>query len=302
MDHAFPAERYEERRPRLRAVAYHLLGSLDEADEAVREAWSRLGRSAPKGAGGPDAADDLDAGLTTAVARVCLTVLRAREARRENPWDPWASGEPGRPHRPEEVTDPEQRALLADTGGPALLSVLDTLPPAERLAYVLHDVFALPIEEIAPVVEHTPAVTRQLAARARRRVRGTEEMPEPDLPRQREVVVAFLAAARAGDVDALLRLLDPDVVLRADAEAVRTGVAAGHGARAVARTFAGLSGTARDALVDGAAGLVRAPVGKPETVFAFTVIEGRVTAIDALADPPHLARLDVRLPAGPADG
>ncbi|MET9377666.1 sigma factor-like helix-turn-helix DNA-binding protein [Streptomyces sp. NPDC002992] len=292
-DLAASVDRFEEHGPRLRAVAYRMLGSFAEADDAVREARLRLSRS---GSGSLDLGpgDPADRPIT-AVARVCLDLLRSREARRGDPWDPWGAGEPGQPHRPEQVTDPEERALLADPAGPAMLSALDTLTPAERLAYVLHDLFAVPFEEIAPIVERTPAAARQLAARARRRVQGTEEMPEPDLPRQREVVAAFLTAARSGDVDALLALLDADVVLRTDAEAVRSGAGIAHGALAVAESFAGRGRSARLALVDGAAGLAWAPAGPPVSVVAFTVIDGRVTALDLLMDPPHLDRLDVQL-------
>ncbi|MEU6880140.1 sigma factor-like helix-turn-helix DNA-binding protein [Streptomyces sp. NPDC046712] len=254
---------------RLREVAYRLLGSFGRADAAVREAALHLGRS------GSPARDE-----TMAVARVCLDMLRSREGRRDDPWDPWGAGEPG------QATDPEERALLA---------ALDRLTPAERLAFVLHDMFAVPLEEIAPVVERTPAATRQLAARARRRVQGTEEMPEPDLPRQREVVAAFLAAARSGDVDALLALLDPDAVLRADAEAVRAGASAAHGALPVAESFAGRARSERLALVDGAAGLVWAPASGPRSVIAFTVLDGRITAVDVLMDPAHLDRLKVEI-------
>ncbi|WP_254705468.1 sigma factor-like helix-turn-helix DNA-binding protein [Streptomyces vilmorinianum] len=297
MDHEFLAGRFEEHRPRLRAVAYRMLGSSGEADEAVREAWGRLSRAGAGGGAGE--IDDLGGRLTTAVARVCLNTLRAREARREDPWDPWdpwGAGEPGKAGEPGEpgepgADDPEQRALLA---------VLDTLTPAERLAFVLHDLFDVPVEEIAPIVERTPAATRQLAARARRRVQGTEEMPEPDLPRQREVVTAFLAATQSDDVEGLLALLDPDVVLRADTEALRTGTTTAHGARAVAEAVAeSLTERVREArvaLVDGAAGLVWAPDGKPRSVIGFTVIDGRITAVDILMDPSHLSRLDVELP------
>ncbi|MFD7323673.1 sigma factor-like helix-turn-helix DNA-binding protein [Streptomyces sp. NPDC059875] len=283
-DHASLTDRFEEQRPRLRAVAYRMLGSAGEADEAVREARLRLGDAgsdadARSGFGsGPDSRSE---DMTLAVARVCLDMLRSRESRRADPWDPWGAGEPG------QVTDPEERALLA---------VLDTLTPVERLAFVLHDMFTVPLEEIAPIVERTPSAARQLAARARRRVQGTEEMPEPDLPRQRQVVAAFLAASRSGDVDALLALLDPDVVLRADEAAVRAGAGTAHGARAVAESFAGRIGpAARLALVDGAAGLVEAPSGPPTSVIAFTVLDGHVTAVDTLRDPGHLDRLDVKI-------
>ncbi|MFG2773729.1 sigma factor-like helix-turn-helix DNA-binding protein [Streptomyces sp. NPDC048350] len=263
VDHAVGAVSHEQ------AVAYRLLGSSDEADEAVREA-RRLGDAT---------ADATPADATAAVARICLTRLRSRAARREDPWDPWSTGEPaGRPpHRSEEAA-------------------LETLAPAERVAFVLHDMFAVPVDDIAPVLERTPAATRQLVSRARTRVRGTEEMPEPDLARQREVVAALLAAVRDGDPAGLRELLDPDVLLRADAEAVRSGASTAHGPTAVAVHLAQRAGAARLALVDGAAGLVTtAPDGGPSAVIAFTVIEGRVTAADILMDRNHLDSLDVQI-------
>ncbi|MFB7860436.1 sigma factor-like helix-turn-helix DNA-binding protein [Streptomyces sp. NPDC056069] len=254
----------EEHRTRLRAVAFRLLGSYDEADAALMAAGSRLTGSEA----------DLDA-----LARVCLDLLRSREARRE-PGD-----RTNRPPGPEDPRGPEE-------------AVLDTMPPSERLAFVLHDAFGVPNEEIAPVVDLTPAATRQLVARARRRVQGTEEMPEPDPARQQEAVAAFLEAARADDTEALLALMDPDVVLRADAEAVRTGTEPAHGAYAVARSLAGRTREARLALVDGAAGLVRsAPDGGPEAVFAFTVLDGRITAVDVLAARDTLDALALTGPA-----
>ncbi|MFE5486119.1 sigma factor-like helix-turn-helix DNA-binding protein [Streptomyces sp. NPDC056527] len=274
--HASLTDRFEEQRPRLRAVAYRLLGSFGKADDAVREAELRLVRT------GPEHSDEdiVDPGrrLTAAVAAVCLGMLRSRESRREDPWDPWGGGEPKR------AADPEERALLG---------FLDTLTPAERVAFVLHDMFDVPFEEIAPVVERTPAAARQLAARARRRVQGTEEMPEPDLARQREVVAAVLDASRRGDADALLALLDPDAVLRADAEAIRNGATTAHGAQPVAEGLADRARSTRIALVDGAAGLAWAPAGTPRTVLAFTVLDGHVTAVDILMDQGHLHRLDV---------
>ncbi|MFI8824539.1 sigma factor-like helix-turn-helix DNA-binding protein [Streptomyces sp. NPDC053431] len=250
----------EEHRTRLRAVAFRLLGSYDEADEAMTAVGARLT--------GTEA--DLDA-----LARVCLDRLRSRAARRE------PRGGETRPPRPADRREPEA-------------AVLETMPPSERLAFVLHDAFGVSHEQIAPVVELTPAATRQLIARARRRVQGTEEMPEPDLARQREVVTAFLAAARSGDTEALTALMDPDVVLRADAEAVRTGAEPAHGARAVARSLAGRAREARLTLVDGATGLVRpAPDDDPETVLAFTVLEGRITAVDVLAARETLNELNL---------
>ncbi|MEU6987042.1 sigma factor-like helix-turn-helix DNA-binding protein [Streptomyces sp. NPDC046324] len=253
------------------AVAYRLLGSSDEADDAVREA-RRLG----------DVTADATADATAAVARICLNRLRSRAARREDPWDPWSTGEPGRPpHRSEEAASEE--------------AALETLAPAERVAFVLHDMFAVPVDEIAPVLERTPAATRQLVSRARTRVRGTEEMPEPDLARQREVVAALLAAVHDDDPVGLRALLDPDVLLRADAEALRSGAATVHGPPAVAVHLAERARSARLALVDGAAGLVTAPDAGPTAAIAFTVIEGRVTAADILMDRNHLDSLDVQI-------
>jgi RNA polymerase sigma factor (sigma-70 family) len=277
------ARRFEDHRGRLRAVAYRMLGSASEADDAVQEAWLRLSRS------DADAVENLGGWLTTVVARVCLNMLEARRSRREEPVggdlpDPVA-------HRGDDH-DPEQQALAAEGVGLALLVVLDTLTPAERLAFVLHDLFAVPFEEIAPIVDRSPAAARQLASRARRRVQGAPP-PDADLARQRAVVDAFLAASRQGDFEALLALLDPDVVLRGDPAAVRTGAAAEvRGAAAVAGTFSGRAQTARPALVDGAPGAVWAPGGRPRVAFGFTVADGRILAIDLLADPERLARVE----------
>jgi RNA polymerase sigma factor (sigma-70 family) len=286
-DHDWLARRFEDHRGHLRAVAYRMLGSSGEADDAVQEAWLRLSRSDTSGV------DNLGGWLTTVVARVCLNMLQARRSRREEP----VGGD-----LPEPVAgrgdgdDPEQRALEADAVGLALLVVLDTLTPAERLAFVLHDLFAVPFEEIAPILERSPAAARQLASRARRRVRGAEP-PEADLARQRAVVDAFLAASREGDFDALVALLDPDVVLRADRVVVRTGAAGEvRGAAAVAATFSGRARGARPALIDGAAGAVWAPGGQPRVVFDFTVAGGRITDIELLADPEHLALMELVLP------
>jgi RNA polymerase sigma factor (sigma-70 family) len=277
------ARRFEDHRGRLRAVAYRMLGSASEADDAVQEAWLRLSRS------DADAVENLGGWLTTVVARVCLNMLEARRSRREEPVggdlpDPVA-------HRGDDH-DPEQQALAAEGVGLALLVVLDTLTPAERLAFVLHDLFGVPFEEIAPIVDRSPAAARQLASRARRRVQGAPP-PDADLARQRAVVDAFLAASRQGNFEALLALLDPDVVLRADPAAVRTGAAAeARGAAAVAGPFSGRARAARPALVDGAPGAVWAPGGRPRVAFAFTVADGRILAIDLLADPEHLARVE----------
>jgi RNA polymerase sigma factor (sigma-70 family) len=282
------AERFEQHRTRLRAVAYRMLGSLSEADDAVQDAWLRLSRT--------DASEvhDLGAWLTTVVAHVSLNMLRARNARRLEPLGPYV---------PDPIVDradggdPEQQALLADSVGLALLVVLETLTPAERLAFVLHDMFAVPFEEIAPIVERSPEAARQLASRARRRVRRTAPAIDADLATQWEVVDAFLAAARDGDFDALVAVLDPDVVLRADGGAVRAG--ASHevrGARAVAgqaMLWSRVDLTMRRALVNGAAGMVSIRYGRPFAVTAITVRDGRIVEFDILADPERLARLDL---------
>jgi RNA polymerase sigma-70 factor (ECF subfamily) len=284
------AERFEQHRPQLRAVAYRMLGSLGEADDAVQEAWLRLSRA--------DAGEvqNLGGWLTTVVGRVCLDMLRMRRARPEQPVgayvpEPIVSRENG--------VDPEHEALLADSVGLALLVVLETLAPPERLAFVLHDMFAVPFDEIAPIVGRSPAAARQLASRARRRVRGQTPTPDADLARQREVVDAFVAAAREGDFDALLAVLDPDVVLRADRGAVPAGASVIlRGAQAVAenaQSFAHLGPFGRPALVNGAAGMVVAPHGRPFAVMGFTVSDGRIVEIDVLADPARLKRLDLTM-------
>jgi RNA polymerase sigma factor (sigma-70 family) len=282
------AERFEEHRTHLRAVSYRMLGSLSEADDAVQEAWLRVSRSDTSGV------ENLGGWLTTVVARVCLNMLRSRKSRREEPLgvhmpDPVVSREDG--------VDPEYEALLADSVGLALLVVLETLSPAERLAFVLHDMFAVPFDEIAPMVGRSPTAARQLASRARRRVRGAAPAPDADIARQREVVDAFFAAARGGDFDALVAVLDPDVVLRSDGGAERPGATAVvHGAGAVAERalmFARLSPFVRPALVNGVAGVVVAPRGEPFSVMAFTVTGGKIVAIDGLADPTRLRELDL---------
>jgi RNA polymerase sigma factor (sigma-70 family) len=277
------ADQFQAHRAHLRAVAYRMLGSLSEADDAVQEAWLRLSRA--------DAGEvrNLGGWLTTVVARVCLNMLQSRRSRREEALDPeQAAPAAGRA----EGTDPEQQALLADSVGLALLVVLETLAPAERLAFVLHDMFAVPFEEIAPIVERSPAATRQLASRARRRVQGTAGTPDVDPVRQRQVVDAFLAASRGGDFQALLSLLDPAVVVRADGAAVRMG-ADGEvfGPQAVATTFCGRAQGARLALVDGVAGLVWATGRGPRVVFSFTLAGGKIAAIDMTADPERLSEL-----------
>jgi RNA polymerase sigma factor (sigma-70 family) len=286
-DHDWLAGQFEEHRSRLRAVAYRMLGSAAEADDAVQEAWLRLSRSGAAGV------DNLGGWLTTVVGRVSLDMLRARRARRE---DPLGDRLPDELPSHQGGGDPEQEALLADAVGPALLVVLETLTPAERLAFVLHDLFAVPFEEIAAVLGRSEAAARQLASRARRRVQGAPAAAAADPGRQRAVVDAFLAAARDGDFDALVALLDPDVVLRADAAAVQAGSAAEvRGAAAVAGTFSGRARFARPALVDGAAGAVWAPGGRPRVVFAFAIAGGRITGIDLVADPERLRRATITL-------
>jgi RNA polymerase sigma factor (sigma-70 family) len=285
------ADRFQEHRTHLRAVAYRMLGSLSEADDAVQGAWLRLSRSDTNGV------RNLGGWLTTLVARECLDLLRARTSRREEPLgvhlpDPIVSAQDG--------IDPEQQALLAEGVGLALLVLLDTLTPAERLAFVLHDTFAVPFEEIAPIMGRSPAAARQLASRARRRVQGAAPVPDADLARQREVVDAFFAAARDGDFAALLAVLDPDVVVRADAGAAPVGAwRVVRGAAAVAeqvRTaggFARLARFSRPALVNGAAGVVVAPGGRPVAVMAFTIRGGKIVEIDVLADPERLRQFDL---------
>ncbi|WP_433193568.1 sigma-70 family RNA polymerase sigma factor [Nocardia sp. CA-107356] len=282
MDENFLAERFEEHRTHLLAVAYRILGSGSEADDAVQEAWLRLSRS------DSDEIENLGGWLTTVVARLCLNMLQSRKTRREEPLD---DVEPL-----PEVDGPEQEAVLGDSIGLALLVVLDTLAPPERLSFVLHDMFAVPFDEIAPIVGKTPAAARQLASRARRRVQGARAAVDRD--RQREVVDAFLAAARGGEFAALLTLLDPDVVLRVDAAALATGATAARGADAVAQTFSGRAKGAQLALVDGRAGMVWAVGGTPRVVFDFTVSEGRIVAIDLLADPETLELMELELRAG----
>ncbi len=279
------AERFEANRTNLRAVAYRMLGSLTEADDAVQESWLRLSRSDTSGV------QNLGGWLTTVVARVCLDMLRSRKSRREEPLDP-------RVHdlivSREDGIDPEHQVLLADSVGLALLVVLETLAPAERVAFVLHDMFDLPFDEIAPIVGRSPAAARQLASRARRRVQGAATAPDPDVSRQRQVVDAFLAASRGGSFAALLALLDPDVVLRADRTAVRAGALREvRGAAAVANTFSGRARTAQPALVNGAAGAVWAPGGRPRVVFGFTITRGKIVGIEMLADPERLGQLDL---------
>jgi RNA polymerase sigma-70 factor, ECF subfamily len=283
-EHEWLAERFEENRTHLVAMAYRMLGSPSEADDAVQEVWLRLSRSDTSGV------DNLGGWLTTVIARVCLDMLRSRRSRREEPLgehlpDPIVSRE--------DAVDPEHEALLGDSVGLALIVVLETLAPAERVAFVLHDMFDLPFDEIAPIVGRSPTAARQLASRARRRVQGAK-VPDADFTRRREVVDAFLAASRGGDFDALLAVLDPDVVVRADGAAVRAGASREvRGAAAVAETFSGRARAAQPALVNGAVGLVWAPGGRPRVAFDFTMRGGKIVEIDLIADPEHLRQLDV---------
>jgi RNA polymerase sigma factor (sigma-70 family) len=285
-DRDWLAARFEENRSQLHAVAYRMLGSLSEADDAVQEAWLRLNRSSP------GEIENLGGWLTTVVARVCLNLLRSRTTRREDPLD---AAVPDLIISAPEGSGPEQQAVLADSVGLALLVVLGTLAPTERLAFVLHDMFGVPFEEISGLIDRTPAAARQLASRARRRVRGQAPVPDPDLARQREAVNAFLAAARDGDFAGLVAVLDPDVVLRTDAGASRPGLSTvTRGAEAVARRammFARPSATARPVLVNGAAGVVATQDGRPVSVLAFTVAAGRIVEIDSVVDPERLSQL-----------
>lgn len=285
-DQQWLAQRFEQHRGRLRGVAYRMLGSLSEAEDAVQETWLRLARA--------DASqvENLGGWLTTIVARVSLNMLRARRGRREEPFGPRVP-EPG--IDPAGGTDPEHEALLADAVGLALLVVLQTLSPPERLAYVLHDMFDMPFDEIAPIVERSPQAARQLASRARRRVRGAETVPDAELARQREVVDAFLAAARDGDFGTLVAVLDPEVVLRADRPAVMAGAPTEvRGAREVARrAVEGGARAARPVLVDGEVGVVVAPRGRLLMVLRVRVRDGKIVEIDAIADPARLRQLDL---------
>jgi RNA polymerase sigma factor (sigma-70 family) len=286
------AERFEEHRTHLRAVAYRMLGSLSEVDDAVQEAWLRLSRADTTGI------DNLGGWLTTVVARVCLDMLRSRQSRREEPFTPDA---------PEVVatgthgSSPEQEALLADSVGLALLVVLDRLTPAERLAFVLHDMFAMPFEEIAPIVGRSVAATRQLASRARRRVRGGAAAPDPDLVRQREVVDAFLSALRGGDFEGLLAVLDPDLVVHADMPVPSGAPAEVRGAAVWAKqaiVFGHLARLTRPALVNGAIGLVMATRGRLVRALRFTISNDKITEIEVIGNPARLGELDVSIVEG----
>jgi RNA polymerase sigma-70 factor (ECF subfamily) len=281
------AERFEEHRPHLRAVAYRMLGSLSEVDDAVQEAWLRLSRADSTGI------DNLAGWLTTVVGRVCLDMLRSRQSRREEPFtadapEPVATGTRG--------SSPEQEAVLADSVGLALLVVLDRLTPAERLAFVLHDMFAVAFEEIAPIVGRSAEAARQLASRARRRVRGGAAAPDPDLVRQREVVEAFIAALRGGDFEGLLAVLDPDLVVRADMAAgapteVRGAAVWAKGAVA----YGHMARLTQPALVDGAIGVVVAPRGRLVRALRFTIANGKITEIEVIGNPARLGELDVSM-------
>jgi RNA polymerase sigma factor (sigma-70 family) len=286
-EHDWLAGRFEEHRGHLQAVAFRMLGSAAEADDAVQESWLRLSRT------DDSEIDNLGGWLTTVVGRVCLDMLRSRRSRRE---------EPQGVHLPEDLADrsaaadPEQEAILADSVGMALLIVLDTLAPAERTAFVLHDMFGVPFEDVGAIVGRSPAAARQLASRARRRVRGASAEGDASISRQRQVVEAFLAASRAGDFDALLELLDPDAELRSDAAALQMGGVAPElvrGAAAVAETFAGRARAARVALIDGVPGLVWAQGGQPRVVFSFAMQDGKIAGIALLADPEYLGGIDL---------
>ncbi|GLV81821.1 RNA polymerase sigma factor [Streptomyces lavendulae subsp. lavendulae] len=284
------AERFEEHRSHLRAVSYRMLGSLSEADDAVQEAWLRLDRTDASGI------ENLGGWLTTVVSRVCLNLLRSREQRREDPMERAETRIPDPLIGSERRIDPEQEVLLADSVGLALMVVMESLSPAERLALVLHDMFAVPFDEIAPLIEKTSAATRQLATRARRKVQGQAPAPDPDLGRQREAVDAFFAAARDGRFEALVSVLDPDVVLRSDGGVGGALTVVLNGARTVAGqavTYGSLTPFVRPALINGAAGVVVVRKDRAVSVMAFTVVGGKIVAIDVLSDPERLKSLDL---------
>ena len=276
------ADEFEANRAHLRAAAYRMLGSRSEADDAVQEAWLRLSRTDTTGV------DNLGGWLTTVVARICLDMLRARKTRREEPLEmPFHAG------IADPANDPERDAAFADSVGVALLVVLQTLAPAERVAFVLHDMFDLPFDEIAPIIGRSSAATRQLASRARRRVQGTAEAPDVDLNRKRTIAEAFLTASRNGDLEALIAVLTPDVVFRPDATAARLGaIGEIRGAPDVAEVFRGRAQAAEVALIDGEIGFVVRIKGELRVVGIFTIADGVIVAIDAIADPDHLGRLD----------
>jgi len=295
VDNNWLAERFEAQRTHLRAVAYRMLGSMTEAEDAVQEAWLRLTRSETS------AVENLGGWLTTVVARICLDMLRSRKSL---PEEPMSSDVPESVVSRKDAIQSETEMLVADSVGLALLIVLETLSPAERVAFVLHDMFDLPFDEIAPIVGRSLTAARQLASRARRRVHGASAVSDVDFTRQREVVEAFLTASRGGDLSALLAVLDPDVVLRADSAAVQ-GAAANRGrgapelsselrgARAVANTFTGRAGAAQSALVNGAVGAVWAPGGQPRAAFSFNIQHEKIVEIEIVADPARLHELDI---------
>jgi RNA polymerase sigma-70 factor (ECF subfamily) len=289
MDGEWLAERFEADRARLQAVAYRLLGSASEADDAVQEAWLRLSRT------DTTEVQNLSGWLTTVLSRVCLDMLRSRRSRREEPLALEGEFIP-------DSADPEREAVLAESVGLAMLAVLQRLAPAERVAFVLHDVFGVSFDEIAGIVGRSPVAARQLASRGRRRVQGaSEEGRAADVARQREVVEAFFKASRDGDLQALLAVLDPDVVLRPDEEALRMGVRTGwitadlHGAKAVAERFAGQAEAAQVALIDGVPGGVWAAGGRPVVVFGFAIRDGKVVEIELAADSERLSRLKIEI-------
>lgn len=281
------AERFEADRTRLKAVAYRMLGSRSEAEDAVQEAWIRLGRS------GAEGVENLSGWLTTVVARVCLDMLRTRKSRREEPLGDYM---PETIESQERGIDPEQEALLADSVGLALLVVLETLAPAERVAFVLHDIFDVSFEEIAPIVGRSSTAARQIASRARRRVQCAGTNAEADLMRRREIVDAFLAAARGGDFEALLRVLDPDVVFHADNTSVQAGgPKEARGASAVAKLFVGRAQAAKPALINGTLGIAVLPADRLLLVLLPRILNGRIVQIDVVADPERLNQLDLKV-------
>ncbi len=285
-DTEFLAERFEQNRTHLRAVAYRMLGSLSEADDAVQESWLRLSRT------DADEIDNLGGWLTTVVGRVCLDMLRSRKTRGEQPLD----ARPTDPASAPDGVDPEQEALLADSVGLAMLVVLEKLTPAERLAFVLHDMFAVPFDDIAPMVGRTPDAARQLASRARRRVQGSDPVPNPPLGQQREIIDAFIAAARGGDFEALVAVLDPDVILRADTgSGVPTLVRGAHQVASGAVAFRRTGSESRPVLVNGAVGIVALVDGRPISVFEATFVDGRIATIDIVADPHRAATMELTL-------
>jgi RNA polymerase sigma factor (sigma-70 family) len=280
------AERFQEHRSHLRAVAYRILGSMWETDDVLQEAWLRVSKSDTNGV------ENLRAWLTTIVARVAFNVLSSRQSRREQLVGVHVQHVAGR----QEASDPEHQALLADSVGLALLVVLDTLGPAERLAFVMHDMFDVPFNQIASIIECSPSAARQLASRARRRVRGATTAPDTDSSRRQHIVAAFLAASRDGDFESLVALLDHEVVLRADTASVRLGAATEvRGAASVAVSFTGRLRGAQPALINGAAGAVWAPRGAARVIFAFALAGQRISAIDLLADPESLGRADIMI-------